>query len=166
MNTHMAKKIKIVLIITIFCLIFDIMTVYAAEVIFDADAVKEKTASKSSLMDVNGIFVFRDEFIEQERLVKQEQKEALETIETLVLLSPRKEFDSDMWVNLVLQADTEKYLKDIYTEKRENNFRWWVYCGTAAVCVLCIAIWIEDTRKKKKEDTKGASVEDERYRDF
>lgn len=166
MKTKIAKKIKIVLIITTFCLTFDIMTVYAAEVIFDADAVKEKTASKSSLMDVNGIFVFRDEFIEQERLVKQAQKDALENMETLVLLSPRKEFDSDMWVSLVLRADTEKYLKDVYNEKRESNFRWWVYCGTAAVCVLCIAVWIEDARKKKKEETKGAPIEDERYGDF
>ena len=166
MKKHTAKKIKTIVLIGIFCLLFDIMTAYASEVIFDADAVKEKTASKSSLMDVNGIFVFRDEFIEQERLVKQEQKNILEGMETLVLLSPQKDFDCDMWVNLVLQTDTEKYIKDVYNEKRESNFRWWVYCGTAGICVLCIAVWIEDARKKKKKETKGESLEDERYGDI
>ncbi len=166
MKKHTAKRVKIIVAIGTCCLLFNIMTTYAAEVIFDANAVKEKTASKSSLMDVNGIFVFRDEFIEQERIVKQEQKDALTKIESLVLLSPQKDFDCDMWVNLVLQADTEKYLKDVYNEKQGSNLRWWVYCGTAAVCVLCIAVWVEDARKKKKEDTKGESVEDERYRDI
>lgn len=166
MKKHTAKRVKIIVAIGTCCLLFNIMTTYATEVIFDANAVKEKTASKSSLMDVNGIFVFRDEFIEQERIVKQEQKNALTKIESLVLLSPQKDFDCDMWVNLVLQADTEKYLKDVYNEKQGSNLRWWVYCGTAAVCVLCIAVWVEDARKKKKEDTKGESVEDERYRDI
>lgn len=166
MAKHKAKKIKIVILITTFCLLFDIMNTHASEVIFDADAVREKTASKSSLMDVNGIFVFRDEFIEQEKIVKQEQKKMLENMETLVLLSPQQDFDYETWVNLVLTADTGKYIKDDYNEKKESNLRWWVYCGTASICVLCIAVWIGDVRKKKKEETKGEPIEDERYGDI
>ena len=146
-------------------LLFGTMTAYASEVIFDANAVREKTASKSSLMDVNGVFVFRDEFIEQEKIVKQEQKETLEKMETLVLLSPQQDFDYETWVNLVLTADTEKYIKDVYNEKEDSNLRWWVYCVTASICVLCIAIWIEDSRKKNMEETKGEAIEDERYGD-
>lgn len=69
-------------------------------------------------------------------------------------------------MNLVLQSDTEKYLKDVYNEKRGSNFRWWVYCGTAGICVLCIAVWIEDERKKRKEEAKGEPIEDERYGDI
>lgn len=155
------KKYKVIICSIIIALLVETMTAYASEVIFDANAVREKTASKSSLMDVNGIFVFRDEFIEQERLVKQEQKENLEKMETLVLLSPQKDFDCDMWVDLVLLADTGKYIKDVYNEKKESSLRWWVYCGTASICVLCITIWIEDTRKKKKENELQEDTSDE-----
>lgn len=166
MKKNWAKGIKTVIIITISCLLLGIIKVHASEVIFDADAVREKTASKSSLLDVNGIFVFRDAFIEREKIVKQEQKETMEKMETLVLLSPQQDFDYETWVNLVLTADTGKYIKDVYNEKEESNLRWWVYCGTVSICVLCIAVWIEDTRKKKKEETKGEVVEDERYGDI
>lgn len=155
MRKNIFKIMKMIIAIITCCFLLDITKVYASEVIFDANAVKEKTASKSSLMDVNGIFVFRDEFIEQERLVKQEQKKRLENTEKLVLLSPQKEFDCDRWVNLVLQADTEKYLKDVYNSKRDSNLRWWVYFGTAGICVLCFAVWLEDEKRKKKENAKG-----------
>lgn len=160
------KKYKVIMCSIVVFLLFKTMTAYASEVIFDANAVREKTASKSSLMDVNGVFVFRDEFIEQERHVKQEQKETLEKMETLVLLSPQQDFDYETWVSLVLTADTGKYIKDVYNQKEDSNLRWWVYCGTASICVLCITIWIEDTRKKKKEETKGEVIEDERYGDI
>ena len=166
MKKTWAKRIKTFIAITTCCLLFDIIKVHASEVIFDADAVREKTASKSSLMDVNGIFVFRDEFIEREKIVKQEQKEILEKMEALVLLSPQQDFDYETWVNLVLKADTGKFIKDVYNEKEESNLRWWVYCGTASICVLCIAVWTEDARKKKKEETKGEPIEDERYGDI
>lgn len=157
------RKCKVIMCVIALLLLLEAMTADASEVIFDADAVREKTAAKSSLLDVNGIFVFRDEFIEQERIVKKEQKENLENIERLVLLSPQKDFDSDMWVNLVLQADTGKYIKDVYNEKKESSLRWWVYCGTVSVCVLCIVIRIEDEKRKKKEGEKGEEIEDERY---
>lgn len=157
------RKCKVIMCVIALLLLLEAMTADASEVIFDADAVREKTAAKSSLLDVNGIFVFRDEFIEQERIVKKEQKENLENIERLVLLSPQKDFDSDMWVNLVLQADTGKYIKDVYNEKKESSLRWWVYCGTVSVCLLCIVIRIEDEKRKKKEGEKGEETEDERY---
>lgn len=160
------KKRKAVIVVSVLCLIFGAMKVYASEVIFDADAVREKTATKSSLLDVNGIFVFRDEFIERERIVKQAYKEKLEGIETLVLSSPQQDFDYETWVDLVLAADTGKYIKDVYNEKEDSNLRWWIYCGTASVCVLCLAVRIEDERKKKKEETKGEGPEDEQYREI
>ncbi|MCM1155902.1 MAG: hypothetical protein NC314_04275 [Roseburia sp.] len=165
MKKSKAWKIKTLIVIGIFCLLPGVLKVYASEVIFDADAVREKTATKSSLLDVNGIFVFRDEFIERERVVKQEYKERLEGIEMLVLSSPQQDFDYETWVDLVLAADTGKYIKDVYNEKEDNNLRWWIYCGTASICVLCLAVRIEDERKKKKEETKGEKIEDERYRE-
>lgn len=166
MKKRKTKKMKMVIGISVFGLLFGVMRVHASEIFFDADAVREKTATKSSLLDVNGIFVFRDEFIERERIVKQAYKERLEEIEMLVLSSPQQDFDYESWVNLVLAADTGKYIKDVYNEKEDNSLRWWIYCGTASVCVLCLAVRIEDERKKKKKETEGEKAADERYRDI
>lgn len=146
----MRKKKKIILRTMCFCLLFAATKVYASEIIFDADAVREKAAAKSSLMDVNGIYVFSDEFIEQELIVKQAQSDKLEEMVTLVLTNPQQKLDCDSWVNLVLQADVDKYIGDVYNEKEEKNLRWWIYCGTASICILCIIIMIDDKRKKEK----------------
>lgn len=83
-----------------------------------------------------------------------------------MLSCPQQNFDYETWVNLVLAADTGKYIKDVYNEKRDSTLRWWIYCGTASICVLCLAVRIEDTRKKKKEETEGEKTEDERYREI
>lgn len=160
------KKIIVAVYIGIICVLFHAMQAKAAEVIFDADAVVEKTATKSSLMDVNGVFVFRDEFIEQERAVRQEEKDRLEQIEQLVLASSQQDFDCEAWVNLVLQADTEKFIKEIYQEKKESSLRWWIYCGTASVCILCIAARMEEERRKRKLEKAGEVEEHEQYRDI
>ena len=141
-----------------FCLLFAATRVYASEIIFDADSVREKTATKSSLMDVNGIYVFSDEFIEQELIVKQAQSDKLEEMVTLVLANPQQKLDYDEWVNLVLQADIDKYIGDVYSEKEENNLRWWIDCGTASICILCIIIMIDDKRKKRKISNKGENI--------
>ncbi len=166
MKKYRTKKIRVIIVVSVLCFTFGMMNVYASEVIFDADAVREKTAAKSSLLDVNGIFVFQDEFIEREQIVKQAYRERLEGMEALVLSCPQQNFDYETWVNLVLAADTGKYIKDIYNEKRDSTLRWWIYCGTASICVLCLAVRIEDTRKKKKEETEGEKTEDERYREI
>lgn len=160
------KKLKLAIGMGIMCLLFHVMQVKATEVIFDADAVVEKTATKSSLMDVNGVFVFRDEFIEQERTVRQEEKDRLEQIEKLVLASPQQDFDYETWVNLVLQADTEKFIKEIYNEKESSSLRWWIYCGTASVCILCIAVRVEEERRKRKSRKTGELEEHEQYRNI
>lgn len=144
------KKTKFIIPATLLCFLLFTMKAAASDVYFDAEAVRQKTASKSSLMDVNGVFVFRDEFIEQEQRVKQTEKQRMEDIEHIVLLSAGQTLDYSEIVNMVLLSDTERYIGDIYDIRPESNLRWWVYCGTASICLLCGAIWIQDIRKKKR----------------
>lgn len=142
---------KYILPTIILCFVLFTMKAFAADVYFDADAVRRKTASKSSLMDVNGVFVFRDEFIEREQIVKQAEKQKLENLEYSVLISAGQNRSYAEIVNLVLMSDTDKYIGEVYNVRAAGNLRWWVYCSTAGICLLCFAIRIQDIWKNKKE---------------
>ena len=120
------------------------------EIIFDPDSVINKTAAKSALADMHGVFVFRSAFITQEKIVKEREKENRESIETIVLTSSRQKEDYEKWVQLVLSSDTDKYIKDTYVEKEENTLFIWIYCFILSICVLCVAIRIAVMLKKKK----------------
>lgn len=144
------KKAKFIIPTTLLCLLLITMKASASDVYFDAEAVRQKTATKSSLMDVNGVFVFRNEFIEQEQIVKQADKQRMEDIEHTVLLSTGQTLDYEEIVDMVLLSDTQRYIGDIYDIRPESSLRWWIYCGTASICLLCVAIWIQDIRKKKR----------------
>ena len=41
------------------------------EIVFDADTAINRTAAKSALADLHGVFVFRDAFIRQEQIVNR-----------------------------------------------------------------------------------------------
>lgn len=144
------KKMNYIFLLSILCFHCLAIQALASDVYFDAEAVRQKTASKSSLMDVNGVFVFRDEFIEREQIVKQEEKKKMENIEYNVLISQGQTLDYSELVNMVLLSDTERYIGDIYDIQSESNLQWWIYCGTASICLLCGAIRIQDIRKKKR----------------
>lgn len=126
------------------------------EIIFDADAVKNKTAAKSALADMHGVFVFRSAFIKQEAIVKEAEKKSREAIENMVLTSVQPDLDYRQWVDLVLAADTQKFIKDVYMEEEESSIFIWIYCIILSICLLCAAIRIEDYLKKKhrKEEKK------------
>lgn len=160
------KRRTVKLSVFLFLLLFAVtqVTVYAeeieeeneqivepdTEIIFDPDSVINKTAAKSALADMHGVFVFRSAFITQEKIVKEREKENRELIETIVLTSSRQNDDYEKWVQLVLSSDTDKYIKDTYVEKEENTLFIWIYCIILSICVLCVAIRIEAMLKKKK----------------
>lgn len=121
------------------------------ELIFDADVVTNRTAAKSALADMHGVFVFRSAFIMQEKLVKEAEKKNREEIETIVLTSEQPELDYQNWVDLVLTSETEKIIKDVYIEEEESTVFIWIYCIIISISILCMAIRIEDVRRKKKE---------------
>lgn len=122
------------------------------EIIFDPDVVTNKTAAKSALADMHGVFVFRSAFITQEAIVKTREKENRETIINTVLSSKQPEMDYRKWVELVLAADTEKYIKDVYMEGEENTLFMWIYCIIISICIFCVAIRMEAILKQKKRD--------------
>ena len=120
------------------------------EIVFDADAVLNKTAAKSALADMHGVFVFRDAFITQEKLVKEAEQRKREKIQDMVLTSGEPELTYEETVNAVLLADTDTYIKDVYYERESGSIRVWIYCGFISICLLCIAIRAEDYIKKRK----------------
>lgn len=121
------------------------------ELIFNPDSVINKTAAKSALADMHGVFVFRNAFITQEAIVKERERQAMETIETTVLISEQPDLGYKEWVDLILMADTEKYIKDVYIEEKENTLFIWIYCIILSICFLCAAIRIEAFLKKRKK---------------
>lgn len=124
------------------------------DLIFDADVVKNRTAAKSALADMHGVFVFRSAFITQEALVKEADKKELENIENVVLTGIQPELGYQKWVDIVLTSETEKYIKDVYIEEKENTVFIWIYCIIISICILCIAIRIDTTIKNGKEEGK------------
>ena len=58
------------------------------EIVFDADTAINRTAAKSALADLHGVFVFRDAFIRQEQIVNSQQKQNYEKMEQIVLTIP------------------------------------------------------------------------------
>lgn len=124
------------------------------DLLFDADVVKNRTAAKSALADMHGVFVFRSAFITQEALVKEADKRELESVENLVLISTQPKLGYQKWVDTVLTSETEKYIKDVYIEEKENTVFIWIYCIIISICILCIAIRIDATIKKGKGEDK------------
>lgn len=55
------------------------------------------------------------------------------------------------WAKLVWQADTERYVKDVYYKEESSDLFLWIYCGIVSICILCAAIMIEDYLRRKKE---------------
>lgn len=58
-------------------------------------------------------------------------------------------------VDLVLNSDDTKYTKDMYYMEDSHEAFLWVLCIVTSVCGLCIAIWIQDYRKKQNNDKRN-----------
>ena len=84
------------------------------EIVFDADTAINRTAAKSALADLHGVFVFRDAFIRQEQIVKSQQKQNYEKMEQIVLTKQQPDSGYEELVDLVLNSDDTKYIKDMY----------------------------------------------------
>ena len=135
------------------------------ELVFDADATLNRTAAKSALADMHGIFVFRDAFIIQENLVKEAEKKEREQIEKIVLTSKQPDLNCEEWVDIVLKADTGKYIKDVHLKEESNDMFLWIYCIAISICVFCVAIRVDGYFKKKKEE-KQIKLPYERFENF
>ena len=100
---------------------------------------------------MHGVFVFRSAFITREAIVKEVEKIEKEQIEHIVLTSEQPELNYEEYVDFVLTTEIERFIKDVYIEEEENTLFLWIYCIIISVCILCMAIWIEDILRKKKD---------------
>lgn len=126
------------------------------ELIFNPDSVINKTVAKSALADMHGVFVFRDAFITQEAIVKERERRGREDIEYIVLTSEQPDMGYQEWVDLILLTNTEKYIKDVYIEEKENTLFIWIYCIILSICALCGAIRMEQYLKQRKKGQEKA----------
>lgn len=120
------------------------------EIYFDADVVKSRTESKSAVADMHGVFVFRRAFIEREKEMKQEQKQQQDNIFATVLKGEQPEAVCKKWITIVLNADTEKYIRDIQKDESDGELLIWISCISLSVCILCIGFVVQDFRKRQE----------------
>ena len=99
--------------------------------------------------------MFRDAFIRQEQIVKSQQKQNYKKMEQIVLTKQQPDSGYEELVDLVLNSDDTKYIKDMYYMEDSHEAFLWVLCIVTSVCGLCIAIWIQDYRKKQNNDKRN-----------
>ena len=120
------------------------------EIYFDADVVRNRTESKSAVADMHGVFVFRKAFMEREKETKQKQRKQQEDIFTTVLEEEQPEPVCKKWVSIVLNADTDKYIRDIQNDESDTELLIWISCISISVCILCIGFVVQNYRKRQE----------------
>ncbi len=120
---------------------------------FEPGKATNRTAAKSALADMHGIYVFRDAFITQERLIKEREKNDLYRIEDVVLKCDQTTADYEQIVSDVLTSETDRYIKEVHVKSGTDNTRfYWVCCILISICVLCVALLIEKSIKRKHRE--------------
>lgn len=125
---------------------------------FDISEINQEKNSNSALADIHGFFVFRDNFIETEKLVKEKDKEYLYEIEQAVMEKETGNSEIYDWVDIVLQSETSKYVKEVtYNEKSKNS--WSIFPVIIVTLFLMIGILYTRRKVKRKRERKyGAAI--------
>lgn len=120
---------------------------------FDISEINQEKNSNSALADIHGFFVFRDNFIETEKLVKEKDKEYLYEIEQAVLEKETGNSEIYDWVDIVLQSETSKYVKEVtYNEKSKNS--WSIFPVIIFTFFFMIGILYTRRKVKRKKERK------------
>ncbi|CDA69197.1 unknown [Clostridium sp. CAG:510] len=125
---------------------------------FDISEINEEKNSNSALADIHGFFVFRDNFIETEKLVKEKDKEYLYEIEQAVFGKENGNSEIYDWVDIVLQSETPKYVKGVTYNGKTKNSR---SIFPVIIFTFFLMIGILYTRRKvkrKRERKYGAAI--------
>lgn len=125
---------------------------------FDISEISQEKNSNSALADIHGFFVFRDNFIEMEKFVKEKDKEYLYEIEQAVLGKENGNSEIYDWVDIVLQSETPKYVKGVtYNGKTQNS--WSIFPVIIFTFFLMIGILYTRRKVKRKRERKyGAAI--------
>lgn len=114
----------------------------------DVDSVRDRAGVRSSLTDINQIFVFSDSFQKEKEAVEKEQQAAKEELYgTVFVKTPGKETELK---DLIFLENTEELL--IRNEQETAESQPWplMWILFAAVVLFAAAFLYKDSRKGKK----------------
>lgn len=121
----------------------------------DTDSVRERTGVRSSLTDINQIFVFTNVFEERKEAVEKAQKTVEEDLRDTVFVEAFENGESADITNFMFLESTEELLIRNEQEIAENNMRpvIWLLSAAILICALASAFVYRKNRKgNKKQD--------------
>lgn len=124
----------------------------------DTDSVRDRTGVRSSLTDINQIFVFTDAFIEQKEAVKKEQQAAKEKLYSTVFVKLFGNEAETKITDLMFLENTEELLIRNEQEIVENQSWTLIWILPITVIMFAAALFYKSSMKgKKKYDVNNQS---------
>lgn len=117
----------------------------------DTDSVRDRAGVRSSLTDINRIFVFTDAFIEQKETVKKEQQAAKEELyDTVFVKQFGIEAETEI-TDLIFLENTEELLIRNEQEIVESQSWSLIWLFPITVIVFAAALFYKSNRKGRKK---------------
>ena len=117
----------------------------------DTDSIRDRAGVRSSLTDINQIFVFTDTFIEQKEKVKKEQQAAKEELCGAVFVKPLGNEAETEITDLIFLENTEELLIRNEQEIAESQSWSLIWILPIMVIMLAAALLYKGNRKGKKK---------------
>lgn len=117
----------------------------------DTDSVRDRTGVRSSLTDINQIFVFTDSFIEKKEAVEKEQQAAKEELYgTVFVETPGNETETEL-TDLIFLENTDELLirNEQAAAERQSGPVLWILSVT--IILFAAALLYKSNRKEKKK---------------
>lgn len=117
----------------------------------NTDSIRDRAGVRSSLTDINQIFVFTDIFIEKKETVEKEQRAAKEELYGTVFIEPIGNEEKTEITDLIFLENTEELL--IRNEQEIVESQSWplVWILPILVIMFAAALFYKSNRKGKKK---------------
>lgn len=116
----------------------------------NTDSVRDRVGVRSSLTDINQIFVFTDAFINRKETVEKERQAAKEELSGTVFVKQLGNEAETEITDLIFLENTEELLIRNEQETVESNSWSAIWFLPAAVIVFAAALFYKGNRKGKK----------------
>lgn len=117
----------------------------------NTDSVRDRVGVRSSLTDINQIFVFTDVFINRKETVEKEQQEAKEELNGTVFVKPFENEAETEITDLIFLENTEELLIRNEQEMVESQSWSLVWILPLTVILFVAALFYKGNKKGKKK---------------
>lgn len=117
----------------------------------NTDSVRDRVGVRSSLTDINQIFVFTDVFINRKETVEKEQQEAKEELNGTVFVKPFGNEAETEITDLIFLENTEELLIRNEQEMVESQSWSLVWILPLTVILFVAALFYKGNRKGKRK---------------